>query len=198
MILLSSMCRYLCSAAGPFPQARDAAQWEEEEERANPNLKKVTIKRRKKRFRSSTKMNFMSLRFDVKVIFNLQARIMCIALDSTQSHTYKRTFGVDTHCQLGKIPYPVPGSTYRIGVGLEVSLIPIRVISYRCTDSSGGIIKIPYQADGGDISLNWVLVMWHMWLVWILTTNHKSLKRVKNFERLVIFSCYCLLILLIK
>ncbi len=40
--------------------------------------------------------------------------------------------------------------------------------------------------------------MWHMWLVWILTTKRKSLKRVENFERYVIFSCYYLLILLIK
>ncbi len=42
------------------------------------------------------------------------------------------------------------------------------------------------------------LVMWHVWLVWILTTKHKSLKRVENFETYVIFSCYYLLILLIK
>ncbi len=40
--------------------------------------------------------------------------------------------------------------------------------------------------------------MWHVWLVWILTTKHKSLKRVENFERYVIFSCYYSLILLIK
>ncbi len=40
--------------------------------------------------------------------------------------------------------------------------------------------------------------MWHMWLVWILTTKWKSMKRVENFERCVIFSCYNLLILLIK
>jgi hypothetical protein len=47
-------------------------------------------------------------------------------------------------------------------------------------------------------SLNWVLVMWHMWLVWILTTKHKFLKRVENLERYVIFPCHHLLILLIK
>jgi hypothetical protein len=40
--------------------------------------------------------------------------------------------------------------------------------------------------------------MWRVWLVWILTTKHKSMKRVENFERCVIFSCYYLLILLIK
>jgi len=36
------------SAIGSFAQARDAAQWEEEEEHADHNLKKVTIERRKK------------------------------------------------------------------------------------------------------------------------------------------------------
>jgi hypothetical protein len=43
-----------------------------------------------------------------------------------------------------------------------------------------------------------VLVTWHMWLVWILTTKRKSMKRVENFERYVIFSCYYSLILLIR
>jgi hypothetical protein len=43
---------------------------------------------------------------------------------------------------------------------------------------------------GKKLSLKWVLVMWHVWLVWILTTKHKSMKRVENFERYVIFSCY--------
>jgi hypothetical protein len=33
-----------------------------------------------------------------------------------------------------------------------------------------------------------------MWLVWILTIKRKSMKRVENFERYVIFSCYYLLI----
>jgi hypothetical protein len=33
--------------------------------------------------------------------------------------------------------------------------------------------------------------------VWILTTKRKSTKRVENFERYIIFSCYYLLILLI-
>ena len=54
----------------------------------------------------------------------------------------EHTFGVDTHGLLGKIPYPVPESTYRIGVGLEMSLIPICVISYHCTDCSGDILTI--------------------------------------------------------
>jgi hypothetical protein len=35
-------------------------------------------------------------------------------------------------------------------------------------------------------------------LVWILTTKHKSMKRVENFERYVIFSFYNSLILLIR
>ena len=45
------------SAIGPFAQARDAAQREEEEEHADHNLRKVTIKRRKKGLHSSTKMD---------------------------------------------------------------------------------------------------------------------------------------------
>jgi hypothetical protein len=52
------------SAIGPFSQARDAAQQEEEDERANSNMRKVAIKRRKKGLRSSTKMDFMRLRND--------------------------------------------------------------------------------------------------------------------------------------
>ncbi len=82
----------------------------------------------------------MSLRLDVKVIFNLRARIMCSAQDSTQSHIFERTFGVDTHGQLGKIANPVPESTYRIDIGLEISFIPICVTSYCCTDSSRDIL----------------------------------------------------------
>ncbi len=52
---------------------------------------------------------------------------------------YACTFRVVTHGQLGKKPYPVLVSTYRIGVGLDTSLIPIHAISYQYTDSSGGI-----------------------------------------------------------
>ncbi len=52
------------SAIGPFAQARDAAQQEEEEEHADPNRRKVTIKRRKKGLRSNTKMDFIRLRND--------------------------------------------------------------------------------------------------------------------------------------
>jgi hypothetical protein len=37
---------------------------------------------------SNTKKEIMSLRLDVKVIFNLQVRIMCIAWDSTRSHMF--------------------------------------------------------------------------------------------------------------
>ncbi len=36
--------------------------------------------------------------------------------------------------------------------------------------------------------------MWYVWLVWILRTKCKSLERVENFERCMIFSCYCMLI----
>jgi hypothetical protein len=51
---------------------------------------------------------------------------------------------------------------------------------------------------GKKYSLYWVLVMQHVWLVWILPTKHKFLKRVENLERYVIFSCHYLLILLIN
>jgi hypothetical protein len=66
------------SAIGPLAQARDTAQQEEEEEHADHNLRRVTIERRKKGLRSSTKMDFMSFRLDLKVIFSPQARNMCI------------------------------------------------------------------------------------------------------------------------
>jgi hypothetical protein len=46
-------------AVGPFAQAIDKAQQEEEEEHADHNLRKVTFERRKKGLRSSTKMDFM-------------------------------------------------------------------------------------------------------------------------------------------
>jgi hypothetical protein len=46
-------------AVGLFAKARDTAQQEEEEERADHNLGNVTFNRRKKGLRSSTKMDFM-------------------------------------------------------------------------------------------------------------------------------------------
>jgi hypothetical protein len=46
-------------AIGPFAQDRDAAQQEEKEEHTDLNLRKVTIKRRKKGLHSSTKMDYM-------------------------------------------------------------------------------------------------------------------------------------------
>jgi hypothetical protein len=52
----------------------------------------------------------------------------------------KCTFRVGTHGQLGKKPHPVLESMYRIGVGLDTSLIPTMAISYLYTDSSGGIL----------------------------------------------------------
>jgi hypothetical protein len=45
-------------AVDSFAQARDAAQQQEEEERADPNLRKLTIKRRKKGLCSSNKTDF--------------------------------------------------------------------------------------------------------------------------------------------
>ncbi len=82
----------------------------------------------------------MSLTLDVNVILNLWTRLMCILYDSTQSHTSKCTFGVGAHGQLEKIPHPVPEFMYRIGIGLDTLLIPIRVISYCCTDPSRDIL----------------------------------------------------------
>jgi hypothetical protein len=69
----------------------------------------------------------MSLSLDVKV-FGPQARSMCIALDSTKSRVSKRTFRVGTHDQLRKKQHQVLDSTYRIGIGLEISLILICVM----------------------------------------------------------------------
>jgi hypothetical protein len=43
------------SAIGPLAQARNKAEQEEEEELADHTLRRVTIERRKKRLRSSTK-----------------------------------------------------------------------------------------------------------------------------------------------
>ncbi len=51
-------------AVDPSAQARDAAQQEEEEEHADPNLRKVTIERKKKGLHGSTKIDFMRLRND--------------------------------------------------------------------------------------------------------------------------------------
>jgi hypothetical protein len=53
---------------------------------------------------------------------------------------FRCIFEVGTHGQLGKRLHPVLGSTYRIGIGLDTSLIPIHAISYLYTDSSGGIL----------------------------------------------------------
>jgi hypothetical protein len=55
----------LCnSAVGPLAQATDAAQQEEEDKRVYHNIRRVTIKRRKKGLCRSTKMDFMRLRTD--------------------------------------------------------------------------------------------------------------------------------------
>jgi hypothetical protein len=52
---------------------------------------------------------------------------------------FRCIFRVGTHEQLGKRPHPGLGSMYRIGVGLDTSLIPIHAFSYLYTDSSGGM-----------------------------------------------------------
>jgi hypothetical protein len=69
----------------------------------------------------------MSLRIDVTVIFSLRARNMCIAKDSTQSHTSKYIFGVGTHSQLRKRPQTVRDLMNRATVELVPSLDPARM-----------------------------------------------------------------------
>ncbi len=64
------------------------------------------------------------------------------------------TFGVDTHGQLGKRPHPVLESMYRIGVGLDTSLIPTAAISYQSTDSYGGI----FMCSRYPSELRWWLI----------------------------------------
>jgi hypothetical protein len=67
-----------------------------------------------------------------------------------QSHMSDSTFGVDTHGQLRKKPHPKLEFTYRIGIELGTSLIPICAISYWYTDSTGAIFtvfKISHQGE---------------------------------------------------
>ena len=64
------------------------------------------------------------------------------------------TFGVVTHGQLGKRPHPVLESTYRIGVGLDTSLIPTDATSYPSTDSYGGI----FMCSRYPSELRWWLI----------------------------------------
>jgi hypothetical protein len=66
MAATSSIIRTNSLVVAPFAQARDAAQQEAEEEHADPNLRKVTIKRRKKGLRSSTNMDFMRHYLDLE------------------------------------------------------------------------------------------------------------------------------------
>jgi hypothetical protein len=78
---LLCFCATICTyhiAVGHFAQARDAAQQEEEEKSAHPNLRKLTIKRSKRWCCSYIKKEIMSLTLDVNMILNLWVRIMCI------------------------------------------------------------------------------------------------------------------------
>ncbi len=70
------------SAVCPLAQARDTAWQEEEEEHADHNLRRVTIKRRKKGLRCSTKMDFMRLRTDSYLAW------MHVYLARTSKETY--------------------------------------------------------------------------------------------------------------
>ncbi len=65
------------SVIGPFAQARVAAQQEEEEEHADSNLRKVTIKSRKKGLLSSTKMYFKRFRNGM-VHANVRQQVMLL------------------------------------------------------------------------------------------------------------------------
>ncbi len=126
------------SAIGPSAQARDTGRLGEEE-RADSNLRKMTILRRERWCCSFTKKEIMSLTLDVKVILNLWARIMCVLCRILQDLIHPSAHTELAHMARKKT-HPVPECTYRIGVGLDTFLIPILVNSYHCTDSSGGII----------------------------------------------------------
>jgi hypothetical protein len=63
------------SAIGPSAQARETAQQEEEEELPDSEER---LSREEKYGGSCIKKKIMSLTIGVKVILNLQARIMCI------------------------------------------------------------------------------------------------------------------------
>jgi hypothetical protein len=77
-------------AVDPFAQARVTARQEEEEEHADHNLGKVTIKRRKKGLRSSTKMDFMRLRTDS----NLGQMNVYLSQSSKEIHMISDVFGL--------------------------------------------------------------------------------------------------------
>jgi hypothetical protein len=67
-----------------------AARQEEEEERADPNLRKVTIKRRKKELRNSTKKDFMRLRND----YYLAQMNVYLSWSSKEIHMTSDVFGL--------------------------------------------------------------------------------------------------------
>ncbi len=83
-----------------------------------------------------------------------------------KDHVY--CVGFYTHGQLIKKPHPVLESTYRIGIGLDTSLIQILAISYWYTDSSGGILIYSRYPS----KLRWWLIHLGMswWYVAHLTT----------------------------
>ena len=86
------------SVVGSSAQARDAAQQEEEEERADPNLRKVTIKRRKKGLHSSTKMDFMRLRND----YYLARMNVYLSQSSKEIHMTSDVFGLSNTKHLSR------------------------------------------------------------------------------------------------
>jgi hypothetical protein len=86
------------SAVGPFAQARDAARQEKEEEHADHNLRKVTIKRRKNGLRSSTKIDFMRLRTDS----HLAQMNVYLSQSSKEKHMTSAVFGLSNTKHLSR------------------------------------------------------------------------------------------------
>jgi hypothetical protein len=85
------------SAVGPSAQARDTARHEEEDEHADPNLRKVTIKRSKKGLRSSTKMDFYESRnqsylAQINVYLSWSSKEICMTSDVSHLSNTKSTY----------------------------------------------------------------------------------------------------------
>ncbi len=213
---------------GPVAQARDTAWWEEEEEHADHNLRRVTIERGKKGLRSSTKTDFMRLRTD-----SYQAWMhMYLTRTSKEMHMNPDVFGLsNTSTYVGmqwwcgddvvNLPPHIPMRcwaqhlrpdslvwpchTYSIWPWLGAQKIPLYFMEYNWPTTLAPKNEESAWAQWGKnlyrkkLSLNWVLVTWHVWLVWILTTKRNSLKRVetcqkKHFISWLFYYVYSLLI----
>jgi hypothetical protein len=69
----------------------EVAQQEEEEEHADPNLRKVTIERTNKGLRSSTKIKFMRLRNDSYLVARMN---VYLSWSSKEMHMTSDMFGL--------------------------------------------------------------------------------------------------------